>query len=287
LADPEQKRAAEREILTRYLVEQRYESRITRQQFQGRILLAEDVPANRKFAGSMLRRMGLEVDIAENGKQAVLLWKTGDYDLIFMDCRMPEMDGYEATRFIRRQERQGPHVPIIALTANAMPREQQQCRAAGMNDLVIKPFSKSDLANCLKCWLDSTATAPEAAPQKRGYSPEPSTRQETLDLAALERLELEMGEDFQEVMEAIRQSIEEILLKLEQDPGSLAPDEVARLAHSLKSPSATIGARLLYEMASDFEQTADRGRVRDIPARVQGMKQEYRRILNLMRERGF
>jgi PAS domain S-box-containing protein len=287
LADPEQKRAAEREILTRYLVEQRYESRITRQQFQGRILLAEDVPANRKVAGSMLRRMGLEVDIAENGKQAILLWKTGDYDLIFMDCRMPEMDGYEATRFIRQQERQGPHVPIIALTANAMPREQQQCRAAGMNDLVIKPFSKSDLANSLKCWLGSTATATAAAPQKSGYLPEPSTRLETLELAALERLELEMGEDFQEVMEAIRQSIEEILLKLEQDPGSLAPDEVARLAHSLKSPSATIGARLLYEMASDFEQTADQGRVTDIPAFMQGIKQEYRRILNLMRERGF
>jgi HPt (histidine-containing phosphotransfer) domain-containing protein len=62
---------------------------------------------------------------------------------------------------------------------------------------------------------------------------------------------------------------------------------VARLAHSLKSPSATIGARLLYEMASDFEQTADQGRVTDIPAFVQGIKQEYRRILNLMRERGF
>jgi HPt (histidine-containing phosphotransfer) domain-containing protein len=102
----------------------------------------------------------------------------------------------------------------------------------------------------------------------------------------LERLKREMGEDFQEVMEAIRQSIEDILMRLEQEPGSLATDEVARLAHSLKSPSATIGARYLYKMASDFEQAADHGWIQGIPASVLEMKQEYQRVLNLMRERG-
>ena len=286
LANGSEARSPEREILTRYLVEQRNESRVTSQQFQGRVLLVEDVLANRKVAGSMLRRLGLEVDFAENGMQAVLLWKNGEYDLIFMDCRMPEMDGYEATRIIRQQEQQDRRIPIIALTANAMSREHQLCMDAGMNDLVVKPFSKSDLANSLKNWLGSDTRRLSQVLQSSRI-PERSDQLVTLDFSALERLEQEMGEDFQEVMEAIRQSIGDILSRLEQEPSSIAPDEVARLAHSLKSPSATIGARHLYDMASDFESAADRGRVQDIPARLMGLKQEYQRVLSLMRERGF
>jgi PAS domain S-box-containing protein len=286
LADSTRARSAKREILTRFLVEQRGEARVTSQQFHGRVLLAEDVPANRKVAGSMLRKLGLEVDIAENGRQAVMLWKTGDYDLILMDCRMPEMDGFEATRIIRQQEQQGPHIPIIALTANAMSRERQQCMEAGMNDVVVKPFSKSDLANCLKSWLGSSIK-PMVQDPRRGRFPEPWKGAVALDFLVLERLEREMGNDFQEVMEAIRQSIWEILLKLEQDARSLTADEVARLAHSLKSPCATIGAKHLYDMVNDFEKAADQGRVSDILARLMGLKQEYRRVLNLLRERGF
>jgi CheY-like chemotaxis protein len=248
--------------------------------------LAEDVPANRKVAGSMLRRLGLEVDIAENGRQAILLWKTGDYDLIFMDCRMPEMDGYEATRIIRQEEQQGPHIPIVALTANAMPRERQQCMEAGMNDLVIKPFRKSDLANSLKSWLDC-GTQPVVQALHSGRFLEPPDRFATLDLPVLERLEREMDEDFQEVMEAIRQSIREILLRLEQKSSSLAADDLVRLAHSLKSPCATIGAKYMYEMASDLEKAASQGMANDVPARLMGLKQEYQRVQRLLSERGF
>jgi CheY-like chemotaxis protein/HPt (histidine-containing phosphotransfer) domain-containing protein len=279
-------RSAQREILTRYLVEQRDESRVTSQQFQGRILLVEDVPANRKVAGAMLRRLGLEVDMAENGRQAVLSWKTGEYDLIFMDCRMPEMDGYEATRIIRQQEQRGPHIPIIALTANAMPRERRHCLEAGMNDLVVKPFSKSDLANRLKSWLGAGGAKPVVQTvQGRHYS-DPPERSETLDVPVLEKLKREMAEDFPEVMGAIRESIGEILSRLEQESDSLASEEVARLAHSLKSPCATIGAKHLYEMVGDFEKAANLGRTNEIPARLMGLKQEYHRVLNLLKERG-
>jgi CheY-like chemotaxis protein len=246
----------------------------------------EDVPANRKVACSMLHRLGLEVDITENGRQAILLWKTGDYDLIFMDCRMPEMDGYEATRIIRQQEQQGPHIPIIALTANAMPRERQRCLEAGMNDLLVKPLTKSGLANCLKSWLGSS-TKPVVQTSRSSRFLEASDRFATLDFLVLERLEREMGEDFGEVMEAIRQSIGDILIKLEQEPRSLIADEVGRLAHSLKSPCATIGANYLYEMASDLEKVANQGRVDDVPARLMGLKQEYQRVQSLLSERGF
>ena len=103
----------------------------------------------------------------------------------------------------------------------------------------------------------------------------------------MERLEREMGDDFQEVMDAIRQSIGGILLKLERESQRLAPSEVARLAHSLKSPCATIGANPLSEMASDFENAADQGNVKDFQARLAGLRQEYRRVLSLLSERGF
>lgn len=279
-------KAREREIITRYLVEQRDESRITTEQFHGRILLVEDVLANRKVAGAMLRRLGVTVDFAENGLQAVVQWQKGGYDLIFMDCRMPEMDGYAATRIIRQQE-QHKQIPIVALTANALPRDRQLCREAGMDDIILKPFSKSDLASCLKKWLGVDEASLRLQVQ---YRREPEFRSDSLlnlDFSVLERLEAEMGEDFSEVMGAIRQSISEILLKLEQEHATLPPNEVIRLAHSLKSPSATIGAKHLYAMASDFEQAADQGKVIDIPARLMGLKQEFQQVLNLMSERGF
>jgi CheY-like chemotaxis protein len=185
-----------------------------------------------------------------------------------------------------RQQEQDRHIPIIALTANAMPRDHQLCYEAGMDDLVVKPFTKTDLANSLKRWLEFSAATPHQPPQGV-RSAEAPDRLTTLDFPVLERLEREMGEDFHEVMGAIRQSIDEILIKLEQEASSLPAAEVTRLAHSLKSPSATIGARYLYEMARDFEHAADQGPVIDIPARLMGLKQEYQRVLNLMRERGF
>jgi signal transduction histidine kinase/CheY-like chemotaxis protein len=279
-------RPKEREIITRYLVEQRDEARITAQLFHGRILLVEDVLANRKVAGAMLCRLGVQVDFAENGLQAVLQTQKGDYDLIFMDCRMPEMDGYAATRIIRQQE-QDKHTPIVALTANAMPRERQLCIEAGMDDIILKPFTKIELANCLKNWLEFDESPMRLQAQNKNDMETRSDCLLTLDFSMLERLEKEMGEDFSEVMGAIRQSISEILIKLEQEHASLPPSEVARLAHSLKSPSATIGAKHLYAMTCDFEKAADQGKVIDIPARLMGLKQEFQQVLNLMSERGF
>ncbi len=86
------------EIVTRHLMEDEHESRLAANSFNGRVLLVDDVRANQKVAESMLIKLGVEVDLAENGLHAILQWKKGDYDLIYMDCRMPEMDGYEATR---------------------------------------------------------------------------------------------------------------------------------------------------------------------------------------------
>jgi len=117
-----------------------------------RILLAEDNVVNQKVAARVLEREGFVVDVAHDGRQAVEAWRRGTYDLILMDCQMPQLDGYEATREIRREERESggaSRVPIIALTAHAMKGAAEDCRRAGMDDYLTKPLDREQLKRCL------------------------------------------------------------------------------------------------------------------------------------------
>lgn len=126
---------------------------ITPSEHSLRILVAEDNITNQKVALRQLNNLGYHADVVSNGLEAVLAWETVGYDLIFMDCQMPEMDGFEATRQIRAKEQQtATHVPIIALTANAMPEDRQRCYGAGMDDYLSKPVRKQDLAAKLQQW---------------------------------------------------------------------------------------------------------------------------------------
>jgi signal transduction histidine kinase/ActR/RegA family two-component response regulator len=105
------------------------------------ILLAEDNPVNQRVAMTMLGKMGHQITLATNGLEALEQWKQGDFDLIFMDVQMPEMNGLEATTQIRQEEAIGAHVPIVAMTASAMSEERDRCLAAGMDDFISKPVS--------------------------------------------------------------------------------------------------------------------------------------------------
>ena len=118
-----------------------------------RVLVAEDNPVNVKVATRMLAKQGCRVDVAANGLEAVELFGQLPYDIVFMDCQMPEMDGFEATAEIRRLEGDGARVPIVALTANAMAGDRERCLAAGMDDFISKPVKESDLARALACWV--------------------------------------------------------------------------------------------------------------------------------------
>ena len=117
-----------------------------------RILLVEDNPVNQLVAKGMLSKLGCDVVVAAHGGEALSRLEQGHFDLVLMDCNMPVMDGYEASRQIRHSGR-WPGLPIVALTANAMPEERERCRAAGMNDYLAKPFRREELAALLDTWV--------------------------------------------------------------------------------------------------------------------------------------
>jgi CheY-like chemotaxis protein len=118
------------------------------------VLLAEDNAINQKVARAILTREGCTVDVAENGVQAVKMAAAKTYDLIMLDCQMPEMDGFEAAATIRKLEKDSRRTPIMAATASAFVEDKARCLEAGMDDHISKPISKAAVAASLERWLE-------------------------------------------------------------------------------------------------------------------------------------
>jgi two-component system, sensor histidine kinase and response regulator len=121
---------------------------------EARVLLAEDNPVTIEVAAYFLEALGCHVTLAENGRQAVEACARETFDLVLMDCQMPEMDGMSATRLIRQREteQQLPRLPVVALTANAFAEDRERCIAAGMDDYLSKPFTEAQLAVLVSNW---------------------------------------------------------------------------------------------------------------------------------------
>jgi CheY-like chemotaxis protein len=131
----------------------RHALRAQREGGRNRILVAEDNIVNQKVASRLLEKLGFSVQVVADGRAAVTAWQRGNIDLILMDCQMPNMDGYEATREIRRLEDGRRRIPIIALTANAMKGDEERCTAEGMDGFVSKPIDRAKLDACLNRFL--------------------------------------------------------------------------------------------------------------------------------------
>jgi CheY-like chemotaxis protein len=138
-------------------------SRTRKLNASSRILLAEDNPTNQKLAVNMLEKMGCRVDVASNGKEAVLMALQLPYDLVLMDCQMPELDGYGATKEIRKNQGQNSRIPIIAVTSITSTEDGEKCLAADMDGFLGKPVRPEALQEVLERWI---VRADESPPQK-------------------------------------------------------------------------------------------------------------------------
>ena len=128
-----------------------------RKRFGARVLVAEDNVVNQKVAVRMLEKLGCRVDVAANGREAIQMLEMLPYDVLFLDCQMPEMDGYEATGAIRNRQDAVRGLPIVALTANALQGERERCIDAGMDDYISKSVDMTDFETMLQRWAPGTS----------------------------------------------------------------------------------------------------------------------------------
>ena len=224
-----------------------------------RVLLAEDNPINQEVAISLLEFLGCSVTTADTGERAVQELGQGRFQVVLMDCQMPGMDGFEATREIRRRETAGgsSRVPIIALTANAMRGDRERCLAAGMDDFVSKPFRLEDLRRTLERWVAGVDAGGDNTPPPRG-SQEPAPSE--LDEAAMQQiaaLRRPGGPDLLgKVARLYRDRTPALLTEIEAAAQRGDHATVAFAVHNLKSSSACVGALRLADACEALEHTA-------------------------------
>ena len=226
-----------------------------------RILLAEDHEINQKLAVAVLEGFGYRVEVVGTGKQAVAAVRRGGYDLVLMDCQMPELDGYEATGEIRRGEAGGTRIPIVAMTANAMEGERERCLAAGMDDYVTKPIDRRRLAEVLERWLAAPRPPAVGAPPAV-----PPAARERVAVAAvpldLRQLESIVGGNPETVRSYLTLFHETTAPLVDRVGSAIAARDGATLrglAHMIKGSCGTIGARDMAALGSRLESGSTDG----------------------------
>jgi CheY-like chemotaxis protein/HPt (histidine-containing phosphotransfer) domain-containing protein len=241
----------------------------TRLSWQARILVAEDNVVNQTVAMRMLEKLGCRVDVVANGLEAVEAVSRCTYDAIFMDCQMPDMDGYEATAAIRRRETQGNvHLPIIAMTAHAMQGDREQCRAVGMDDYVTKPVTSDILLAVLREWVQPSRSPavpvdPSAAALRASPTAPLQVAPPALDTAAFAALKgLYHDEDPAALRGILAHFIQDALMRLETLRTTATADNataLAQAAHGLQSSSASVGALGMAALCQELEQQGRAG----------------------------
>ncbi|HCK81881.1 MAG TPA: response regulator [Candidatus Competibacter sp.] len=244
-----------------------------------RVLLVEDNPVNQELGYEMLQALGVQVELAEDGEQALAALARQSYSLVLMDCQMPVLDGFEATRRFRAIERAaGARMPVIALTANALIGDRELCLAAGMDDYLTKPFTAAQLNGILERWLPRRGTASEHT-----ASPPPADNQEKalLDPAQLAQIRA-LDRGGASVLGRI------ITLFLESAPGQIAAIRAAvqagdsarvrAVAHPLKSASANLGAIQFSKLCGQLELRGKEGQLAGATEELAALEQSFERV---------
>ena len=241
------------------------EEAITRGQL---ILVAEDNDVNQKVIRRQLALLGYAADIASGGREALEMWATGDYALLLADIHMPEMDGYQLTAAIRMRETAREHAVIVALTADVLKGEAQQCRDAGLDDYLCKPARLSELKGMLEKWLARRPPVPSSA----------ATETLSVDIAVLEDL---VGRDPSVIREFLRafsisaaRSTAELKEAVALKDGPRVVDE----AHKLRAPAKSVGAIPLGRLCEELEKQARSMNLAGINETFASLEQEVARV---------
>ncbi|MEZ4414423.1 MAG: ATP-binding protein [Gemmatimonadota bacterium] len=233
-----------------------------------RVLLVEDEPVNQKVAGRMLERLGHRVEIAANGEEAVerlLACEPGHFDLVLMDCQMPVLDGYEATRRIRKAEAgHRPHQIIVALTASALESDREKCLASGMDDFLAKPIRLEDLNQTVARWV--------------GWTPDETTPLTTPEEAVDPAFDRDaafatVGEDEEllwTIVDLFLSGWDELEQRLDRGLEEADAGELRAVAHRLRGSAANVGARAIHRIAGDLEPRFAKG---DLTCAVTGVSE--------------
>ncbi|HNB25285.1 MAG TPA: response regulator, partial [Candidatus Melainabacteria bacterium] len=241
-----------------------------------KVLLAEDNPVLQQLAERQLRKFGLDVAIVSNGQEAVSEFKKQNmnsevrFDAIFMDCQMPEMDGYEATVEIRRlEESAGVRVPIVAMTAGAMPSDRERCIRSGMDDYLSKPVGHEQLRRVIASWIPAALNAINSETMPQTEHPAMSTEEtppsgaksgddgkESPPINISELRKLYGDDDLHDILKMFLTEATELLASVRTQIDSRSDRELAATAHQLKGLSAVLCADNLTRLSLEIEQCA-------------------------------
>ena len=261
-----------------------------------RVLLVEDNMVNQEVARALLEAEGCQVDVAEDGAQAVAASQTTAYDLVLMDGQMPETDGYEATRRIRQLEAAGgaaghedlghPRVPIVAMTAHAMQGDRERCLAIGMDDYLSKPFTRAQLAGVLRLWLP-VAPVTRCEQMSDGPADRPSGSQiiDESVLADIRALERAGPTDLlAKVVTIYLEESSRLVPQLTAAARAGVGAATSAVAHSLKSASANVGAKRLAALCAEIEQLSRTPATDATMTRVSAIEVEYAEVRTRLTE---
>ncbi|MCO5095854.1 MAG: ATP-binding protein [Rhodocyclaceae bacterium] len=264
----------------------------------GHVLLAEDNAVNEVVAGAMLESFGLRVSVAQNGRQALEAVAAQAFDVVLMDCQMPEMDGFEAARRIRRREAEkgvpaAARQTIVAVTANAIEGDRERCLAAGMDDYLSKPFSKADLHALLSRWLAAgkPAAADHSAPVPVGHADvrEEAVDADTIDETVLDRLAaLQRPGKVGVVEQVVGLYLDDSGRALVTLREALSRHDLAAAtqhAHNLKSSSGHVGASGLSTHFAALERAARAGDADRAASLLPAAEAGYAQVCARLRQR--
>jgi len=263
----------------------------------GRVLLAEDNAVNQELVKIMLEYLGCRVEAVANGKEAVEAFRRSTFDLIFMDCQMPLMDGFEAVRRIRELEKTAAnrmHTPIVALTAHALPSDRQNCLDAGMDDYLSKPFRQEQLREIVERWLERNAAAAgkdvlpaELRPSAASVDspPEPVVLLDGSALESIRKLERQgSAEVLKKVIGIYFRETPPLLQAMHDAAERSDAVTLQRTAHTLKSGSANLGARRLAELCRRLEAAARSGDLTEAQQHIAEIDDEFGKVLPALAE---